>query len=42
MLLLAEKLVEITPEKFNKVLFGLGGSTAIEAAMHLSMRYTQG
>lgn len=42
MLLLAEKLVEITPEKFNKVLFGLGGSTAIEAAIHLSMRYTQG
>jgi len=42
MLMLAEKLIEITPESFSKVLFGLSGSTAIEGAMHLAMRYTQG
>jgi len=41
-LLLAEKLVTIAPEGFNKVLFGLSGSEANEAAMHLAMRYTQG
>jgi len=42
MLQLAEKLVEITPDNFSKVLFGLCGSTAIEGAMHLAMRYTKG
>lgn len=42
MLQLAEKLIEISPVNFSKVLFGLCGSTAIEGAMHLAIRYTQG
>ena len=37
MLTLAEKLIEITPESFSKVLLGLSGSTAIEGAMHLAI-----
>lgn len=42
MVMLAEKLVEITPKEFNKILFGLSGSDTIEGAMHLAMRYTKG
>ena len=42
MLMLAEKLAQINPEGLNKILFGLCGSTAIEGAMHLAMRYTGG
>lgn len=42
MLRLAERLVEITPKKFNKVFFSLSGSEAIEGAMRLAIRYTGG
>jgi len=42
MLRLTQRLIEITPEKFNKVFFSLSGSEAIEGAMRLAMRYTGG
>ena len=40
--MLAKKLVELTPPEFTKVAFTLSGADAIEGAMRLAMRYTGG
>jgi len=42
MLELVKRIMEITPDQFNKVIFALSGSVAIEGAMRLAMRYTGG
>jgi len=41
-IMLAKKLVELTPPEFTKVAFTLSGADAIEGAMRLAMRYTGG
>ena len=41
-IMLAKKLIELTPPEFTKVAFTLSGADAIEGAMRLAMRYTGG
>ncbi len=41
-IMLAEKIVELTPPEFTKTAFTLSGADAIEGAMRLAMRYTGG
>lgn len=41
-IMLAKKLVELTPPEFTKVAFTLSGADAVEGAMRLAMRYTGG
>ena len=41
-IMLAKKLVELTPPEFTKAAFTLSGADAIEGAMRLAMRYTGG
>lgn len=39
---LAKKLTELAPERFNRVLFSVGGSSAIEGAMKIAARNVAG
>ncbi|MFH0948769.1 MAG: aminotransferase class III-fold pyridoxal phosphate-dependent enzyme [Elusimicrobiota bacterium] len=40
-ILLAEKLIAITPENLNKIFFSDNGSTAVETALKMSFQYWQ-